>query len=322
MSTNELQGPARRAADCLGVAAGERVAILHNPPQARIAAALEAAVRERGATPVVVAFDELARHGEEPPADVAAAMTDADAAFGVTTYSLSHTPARRRATDAGVRFASLPGITEDVFGRALLADVATLSADGDALAAQLTAAETCRISCAHGSDLTLSVAGRDGRNDDGVLSARGAFGNLPAGEAYVAPVEDAGTGVLVFDGSLAGYGLLGEPLRVHLRDGAIVEAEGPAAGWLLETLDGGGPNGRHVAELGIGTNPAARIIGTVLEDEKVRGTIHVAFGASSGIGGVNDAGVHLDAIMRAPTLRIGPRIVCAGGVVEPHGRPA
>jgi leucyl aminopeptidase (aminopeptidase T) len=126
----------------------------------------------------------------------------------------------------------------------------------------------------------------------------------------------------VFDASLAGHGLLEEPLTVRIAGGAIVDAAGPAAEWFLGTLDAGGPNGRHVAELGIGTNGAARIVGVVLEDEKVRGTVHVAFGASSGIGGVNDAGVHLDAIMRTPTLRIGDRIVCEGGHLIPEGRTA
>jgi leucyl aminopeptidase (aminopeptidase T) len=127
--------------------------------------------------------------------------------------------------------------------------------------------------------------------------------------------------VLVFDASVAGHGMLDEPLRVRIEDGAIVEADGAIGAWLLETLDAGGPNGRHVAELGIGTNPAAQIVGLVLEDEKVRGTVHVAFGASTGVGGINDAGVHIDAIMRAPTLQIGDRIVCSGGEVIPSGRP-
>jgi leucyl aminopeptidase (aminopeptidase T) len=321
MTILDLDASAQRAADCLGVAPGERIAIVHNPAQAAIAAAIAAVVAERGATPDVVAFDDLTRNNEEPPEGVAAAIGAANASFGVTTFSLSHTQARLASTRAGGRFASLPGITEDLFARALMVDHAAMSADGAALAAQITAADSCRITCAAGSDATLSVAGRDGRNDDGALGAPGAFGNLPAGEAYVAPVEIAGSGVLVFDASVAGHGLLDEPLRVRIEDGAIVEADGAIGAWLLETLDAGGPNGRHVAELGIGTNPAAQIVGLVLEDEKVRGTVHVAFGASTGVGGINDAGVHIDAIMRAPTLQIGDRIVCSGGEVIPSGRP-
>jgi leucyl aminopeptidase (aminopeptidase T) len=316
-----LEIPAQRAVDCLGVSAGERIAILHNPPQKAIAQALAEASQERGAAVVMVAFAELARHGEEPPAGVAAAIAGADAAFGVTTYSLSHTRSRVEATRRGVRFASLPGVTEEVFARALRADPDELTRLGAAVAAQITAADEVHISCPRGSDAVLSVHGRDGRNDDGTLSGPGAFGNLPAGEAYVAPVEVEGEGTLVFDGSVAGHGLLEEPLTVRLEGGAIVEASGPTADWFLRTLDAGGPNGRHVAELGIGTNAAAQIVGIVLEDEKVHGTIHVAFGASSGIGGVNDAGVHLDAIMRTPTLRIGDRIVCEAGTLIPEGRP-
>jgi hypothetical protein len=46
-----------------------------------------------------------------------------------------------------------------------------------------------------------------------------------------------------------------------------------------------GDLGTNLAELGVGTNEQARLTGNVLEDEKILGTIHVAFGASAAIGG-------------------------------------
>ena len=54
-----------------------------------------------------------------------------------------------------------------------------------------------------------------------------------------------------------------------LADACAVEADGPVRKWLLDTLDAGGSNGRQLAELGIGTNPAATLSGSILEDEKV-----------------------------------------------------
>jgi leucyl aminopeptidase (aminopeptidase T) len=173
---------------------------------------------------------------------------------------------------------------------------------GLALAACLTPARSCRITTAAGTDVRLDLTGRDGRSDDGVLRHAGAIGNLPAGEGYIAPVEDRGEGTIVFDGSLATYGLLHEPLVVRLAGGRIVDAQGPAADWLLRTLDAGGEHGRSIAELGIGTNPRARVHGNILEDEKAIGTIHLAFGASAGIGGVNRAAVHLDVVLRDPRI--------------------
>lgn len=306
---------AATALECLGVRAGERVTVVHNPAQEEIAVALGAAATALGADAQLLGYPPQDRNGEEPPAAVGAAIAQADAVLLATDVSLSHTRARVAATEAGVRVASLPTVTPAVFARAMPVDYAAMAAEGARIAHLLSDADDCRITGPNGTDATLSLRGRRGRNDDGDLRAPGAFGNLPAGEGYIAPCEDAGGGVLVFDGSLAGWGLLEEPLALELRGGAVVSASGGAGAWLLETLDAGGPTGRRVAELGIGTNPAARIGGIVLEDEKVRGTAHVAFGASDGIGGVNRATVHIDGVMLAPTVTVGDVTVLDGGRV-------
>ncbi len=139
---------------------------------------------------------------------------------------------------------------------------------------------------------------------------------LPAGEGYIAPLETIGDGTIVFDGSLAGYGLLASPVRITVKGGRAVDAENGAGNWLLETLDAGGEYGRSLAELGIGTNPAAILTGNVLEDEKVIGTAHLAFGTSAGIGGVNAAGVHIDGILLRPTVELdGERVLDDGHLV-------
>src|SRR5207248_11589932 len=132
-----------------------------------------------------------------------------------------------------------------------------LGDNGARLAAALTAAESCRITSAARTDVHLSFQGRRATADDGNLQQPGAFGNLPAGEAYVAPLETIGDGIVVFDGALADYGLLRSPLSIRLEAGRAVEAEGEAADWLLGTLDAGGEHGRAIAEVGIGTNPGA-----------------------------------------------------------------
>lgn len=310
---SDLAPAAALAVDCLGVRPGERVAVISNPEQERIAAALAAAARDRGAEVEATGFAPLSRNGQEPPEDVAAAMSRADALLMATSTSLSHTRARRAATERGARVASLPTVTEEVFARAVPVDYARMSAAGAELARRLSEAGTCRLTSPLGTDLTLSLEGRSGRNDDGDLRAPGAFGNLPAGEGYIAPREDAGTGTLMVDGSLAGWGLLDEPLELHLEDGALRSASGPAGEWLLATLDAGGPEGRLVAELGIGTNAAAQLCGVVLEDEKVCGTAHVAFGSSAGIGGTVQTSVHIDAVLLGPRIEIDGVLVADAG---------
>jgi leucyl aminopeptidase (aminopeptidase T) len=313
-----LLAPAEAALDCLGVRPTESVLIVHNEDQRAIADVLAAAATPRAGAVTTLAFPMSSRHGEEPPADVAEAMLRADVVFAPTSRSLSQTKARIEATGQGVRIATLPTITEEIFARTLPVDYAELKRKGERLADRLSASSSAEISSAAGTEIVLNLDGREGRSDDGSLQERGSFGNLPAGEGYVAPIETVGDGTIVVDGSLAGYGRLTSPLRLTLEGGRAVEAEGDAGEWLLETLDAGGEHGRSLAELGIGTNPAAVLSGNVLEDEKVIGTIHLAFGTSAGLGGVNSAGVHIDGVVLRPTVELdGTRVLDDGHLLVP-----
>jgi len=307
---------AQAAVDCLAVGPEDEVLVLCNDPQLMIADALGEAAGPRARSVRVLAFPAGARHGEEPPADVASAMESATVIFAPTTFSLSHTAARVEATRRGIRMATMPGINDDVFRRALDVDYDELKRAGEALAAQLTAANFCRVWSRGGTDLTLDLTERYGISDDGDLSAAGSFGNLPAGEAFIAPVETSGEGTIVYDGALGGYGLLENPVEVTVSGGRAVSAVGGAAGpWLEATLDAGGEFGRSIAELGIGTNPAARLTGNVLEDEKALGTIHLAFGTSLGIGGVNRSSVHIDGLVLRPTVELDGRVLMEDGTL-------
>ena len=70
---------------------------------------------------------------------------------------------------------------------------------------------------------------------------------------------------------------------------------------------------RTVAELGIGTYEAAILNGIILEDEKVYGTVHVAFGTNTSFGGVNKADCHMDGIILKPTLYLDDTLVIKDG---------
>jgi aminopeptidase len=292
-----LRASSEAALDCLGVRGSDGVAVVFNDEQRAIAEALAEAARRRADAVTLIEFPAASRHGEEPPADVAAAMLSADVVFAPTSKSLSHTQARLAATRRGARIATLPTINEDIFVRTLPIDYLELRRVSESVAARLTLASNAYVTSRAGTDIVLTLEGREGRSDDGNLQHAGAFGNLPAGEGYIAPIETIGDGTVVIDGSLAGYGRLTEPLRIAVQGGRAVEASGDAGQWLMTTLDAGGEHGRSLAELGIGTNPGARLTGEVLEDEKALGTAHIAFGASHGLGGVNAATVHIDGVM-------------------------
>ena len=235
MGTAQAESLARSADVCverLGVARDERVLVLWSSPQAAVAEAIGAAAESRGADVRRIRFDTTSDYAE-PPADAAADMGDAHVVFAVTQGSVSHTRARRAATAAGGRVASLAGVTTDMFARAIDVDYGLLESEGVALARRLTAAGEVLLTSAGGTDLTLSVAGREGRSDDGDLRAPGSFGNLPAGEAYIAPLEDGADGILVVDGSIAEHGVLTEPIELRISRGRLQSASGAvgASSW-------------------------------------------------------------------------------------------
>jgi leucyl aminopeptidase (aminopeptidase T) len=209
--------------------------------------------------------------------------------------------------------ATLPGVTADMLARMMTADVAELRRRGHALAEALTAASEAVLTSAEGTDLRMSLEGRSGIADAGEITAPGAFGNLPCGEGFIGPLEEAADGALVIDGTIAAYGRVPEPTRLELRDGRIVRAAGAAGQWLLDRLSAHGPEATGIAELGIGTNERAVLSGNVLEDEKLLGTVHIAFGASAGIGGVVQVPIHLDCVVMSPTLALDGEVILRDG---------
>jgi leucyl aminopeptidase (aminopeptidase T) len=95
--------------------------------------------------------------------------------------------------------------------------------------------------------------------------------------------------------------------------GHLTSARGGQGMALLELLTEHGEDGTNIAELGIGTNEKARLTGETLEDEKILGTCHVAFGASAGIGGTVQVPVHLDCVVMKPTVELDGQAIVRGG---------
>jgi leucyl aminopeptidase (aminopeptidase T) len=299
--------------DCLAVKPGEDVVVVCNPATQNLAELLRAGAQESGGEAVLAMMAERDQHGVEPPDTVAAAMLKADVLLVPTVQSLSHTAARKAATDAGARAATLPGATEEMLARVMSADMTQLRRRGNALAELLTAGNEARITSANGSDLTLNIEGRAGIPDSGELTEPGAFGNLPCGEGFISPHHDSGEGKLVVDGVIASIGIPDEPVELTIEDGQLVGATGAMGEELMRQLTAAGPDGTRVAELGVGTNEKATLTGELLEDEKLLGTVHVAFGASAGIGGEIQVPVHLDCVVMKPTLTVDAKEIIRDG---------
>src|SRR2546421_2592062 len=303
-------------ADACGVAAGEDVVDVVDPAPGALGEALRRRAAAARADAVLALMDERADNGTEPPPPVAAALAAADVFIAPTSKSLSHTQARKAASDAGARGATMPGVTTDMLARVMAVDFPALRARSAAVARALGDADEAHLTCPLGSDLRLDLHGRDGISDDGDLSARGAFGNLPCGGGFIAPAGGGGT---LMASSLAAIRLASEPVRLTVRDGRLAEATGPEGERLLDALRAHGGAGVNLAELGVGTNDRATLTGNVLEEEKILGTAHIAFGASAGIGGTVAVPIHLDAVVLDATLTADGAPILESGrlVVDP-----
>jgi len=315
-------GPAVQAVveRCLRVRPSEDVLVIVDPATQPLGEALRDAATRAGADAVLAIMDERATDGTEPPPPLAAALEASDVFIAPTSQSISHTAARKRASDAGARGATMPGVTEDMLIRVMAVDFELMAARSRAVAELLRDGRSARVSCPRGSDLELDLSGREGIADDGDLTGRGAFGNLPCGEGFIAPLNGSGE---IVASSLAPLGLNDEPATLTVRGGRIVDARGGLGPDYLKLLTAHGELGTNLAELGVGTNDCATLTGNVLEDEKILGTVHVAFGASAGIGGTVSVPIHLDVVVTDATLEIdGRRVLDAGRWVLETPRPA
>lgn len=266
------------------------------------------------------AYPPVAQSGAEPGDEVAARMQAADVVIAITNRSLSHTDARVQACQAGARVASMPGFLTRMFypDGPMAADSEEVARLSRAFAERLTNAKEAVIRSAAGTDLVLNLEGRDGLADHGLFTQPGDFGNLPAGEAYIAPVEGLGQGRLVVP---AGWWHgLAEDMTLTFEDGLVCEIEG--GGQVKERLlsllglgEGKEPDRArcNLAELGIGTNPFARSVESGLEAEKIKGTIHIAIGDNAHIGGIVSADLHFDMIIpKVDLLLDGEPVIGAG----------
>ena len=302
--------------DCMGARDGERILIVTDERLRPIAHALQRAAKELGHEVLLVDMLPRGSNGEEPPPAVAALMMQFDVVLCPASKSLTHTDARRAASAAGTRVATLPAVTEEIMVRCMNADYASIADRTNRICTLLARARVVRVHAPAGTDIVLPVEGRRPHASTGYIRERGQWGNLPTGEAYLAPREGESHGLLVVDGSMAGVGLTVDPIRITLEDGYATDISGgESAETLRSLLAPHGDAGRNVAEFGIGTNDRARLTGIILEDEKVMGTIHIAFGDNKSMGGSVGVASHLDGVVTRPTVLFDDRVVMADGVL-------
>jgi aminopeptidase len=300
--------------DCLGLRPEESVLIVSDEPMRAIAYALQEAARDLAREVLLVEMLPRSGNGEEPPAQVAQLMKMFDVVLCPASTSLTHTGARREASAAGARIATLPNVTEEVLIRCMNADYGRIAERTFVLCRMLDSTDVVRVRAPGGTDLTLPKRGRKAFASSGLFREKGEFGNLPTGEAFLAPLEGMSSGVAVIDGSIAMIGMVRQKVTITVEGGYATDiAGGEEAERLVELFSRHGREARNVAEFGIGTNHKAILSGLILEDEKVMGTVHVAFGDNKSMGGKIGVASHLDGLITKPTVWFDDRLIMAEG---------
>ena len=162
---------------------------------------------------------------------------------------------------------------------------------------------------APGTDLTLSVEGRTWINSNGRR-------NMPSGEVFTGPIEDSATGTIRFTIPSNPRGVLVEDVTLTFEDGKVVGATAARGHDYLDAALATDAGARFLGEIGIGTNAGIdRPTGSMLLDEKMAGTVHLALGRSyPETGGRNSSALHWDLLC---DLRAGGRLTADGEIVEP-----
>ncbi|MFL5964101.1 MAG: aminopeptidase [Gaiellaceae bacterium] len=280
----------------------------------RVAAPLQRRIWEEVDAFIAIWAPENSREGADLPDERKTALQEASTPMRERTMSLAapwviaEYPVLSGAQDAGM---TLSEYEQFVFDSVLL----DWDAEGERMrkiADIFDAAEEVRI-VGPGTELTLSLAGREGSVDDGHV-------NMPGGEVFYSPVEDSAAGVIHFrEFPAVYYGHEVDDVRFVFEGGRIVDATARSGeDFLIQTLDTD-EGARRLGELGIGCNPGIqRHMKNVAFDEKIDGTVHLAVGNSyTFTGGTNSSTIHWDIVK---DLRTNGELHADGKVVQKNGR--
>lgn len=300
--------------DYLAVKQGEKILVLADESQREIGLNLYEVATKLNFEAFYTEMRQAKYNGQEPDPAIAEMMTKFDVIICPTNKSLTHTDARRNACKAGARVVTLPGITKDSFVRCLNAESEQIVKLSAKLKKRFTGVKLIRLTNPSGTDISLPVIGKNAIVSTGIIREKGSGGNLPSGEVYLAPIEKMSNGKIVFDGSMAGIGLIESPIEVIIKDGyAVGFSGGEQADKLKNMLTEVGVDAFAVAEFGIGTNHKAEVTGLVLEDEKSLGTAHIAFGNNKGMGGSINVPIHVDGIIKSPDVYFDDELIMQAG---------
>lgn len=162
-----------------------------------------------------------------------------------------------------------------------------------------------------GIDLKMKVHGKKAVYDDGKE-------NMPGGEIFMAPVRESINGWIKFDYPAIRDGKEVTDIEIKFKEGKAIEINASKNQDFLREMLSTDENSSYVGELGIGCNPKVnRFTKDLLFDEKIGGTIHLAFGAAyKENGGGNDSAIHWDIVK---DMKKG-KIIVDGKIIQEKGK--
>ena len=227
---------------------------------------------------------------------------------------------RNFCAEQGHRFLSATGLGDvkphhfDLFLEAMNVNYSRMKKKGLAIKKLWDKANEIRIKTEAGTDVTFDVAGMEAIANIGEYHETGKGGNMPAGEVYIPPKGFEGVnGKVVIDGSIKteeGAILLESPVTIYIEKGRVVKVEGDKAHLLEQTFEKFEDRAKYPerirlsGELGIGINPGAVLIGSMIMDEKVLGTAHIAIGSNYWFGGAIKTIYHGDQVFKRPIFYV------------------
>lgn len=287
---------------CLNVQEDETVLVLNDSNNAELIDSLLRTLEDKGLSHELIEYEEPGSHGGEPPEYVAEAMKEYDVVIAPTVKSLSHTDARKEANQASTRVATMPKVNREIWESSLRADYRRVEEITEKVYELLEETDEVKVTTPTGTDLSFKVEIETYHSDTGLIHEEGEIGNLPAGEPNGHPKGLSGT--LVLDH----FPFSPDADKVEIKDGEVVaiESSGKKASELEKAFDKH-PCSRKMAEFGFGTNPEAVLIGKTLQDEKVLGTVHFAFGDNCSYVDEDDdrrnpCPIHWDSLCESPTV--------------------
>jgi leucyl aminopeptidase (aminopeptidase T) len=315
--------------NCMAIQPGERVMLVTDAGLSYVHQALKA---EIGAIGPEELWEYVVRDDQRPLTRLPKEWLEHIDTFdvGIEFFATVHIPDEHssrtqrveRLVGKSIRYAWGAHIDEGILENELSADYEEIGSLTRRLAERMRGSKAVHITGPSGTDLRMSIEGRRVLLDTGQFHQPGTFGNLPAGECYVSPLEESADGVLVVDKSFPGL-LVKNPVYMTFKRGRVVEiAGGEEARWLENVIAEGetkpnGENCRTIGELAVGTNEKARLTGNLMTDEKVLGTIHVAIGNNTGTyGGNNPAPIHIDGVVGDATLAVDGQILLDRGKLQ------